>query len=57
MRRFVWVAVGMAKATFDVNAEDALVMLRGYAYARNALLDDVAVALVDGRLGPAQIRS
>lgn len=56
-RRFVWMAVGLAMATFDVNADDALSLLRAYAYGHNHVLDDVAAALVDGRLKPNQLRN
>jgi hypothetical protein len=55
-RRFVWLAVGMTMANFDVNADDALALLRAYAYGHNQLLDDVAVALVEGRLRLNEVR-
>jgi hypothetical protein len=56
-RRFVWLAVGLVMATLDVSADDALSLLRAYAYGHNQLLDDVASALVDGRLRLNEIRT
>ncbi len=55
-RRYVWIAVGTAMVAFDISAPDALAVLRAYAYARGAVLDDVALALVEGRLDPAELR-
>ena len=56
-RRFVWLAVGMTMATFDVTAADALALLRAYSYGHSELLDDIALALIEGRLEPGQIRA
>jgi hypothetical protein len=50
LRRFVWLAVGMTMARFDVNADDAVAMLRAFSYGRGEVLDAVAVDLVEGRL-------
>lgn len=47
----------MAMANFDLNADDALALLRAYAYGRSRVLDDVALALVEGRVELSQIRS
>jgi hypothetical protein len=56
-RHFVWLAVGMAMATFDVGSEDALALLRAYSYGHGQLLDDVAGALIEGRLPLDQINN
>jgi hypothetical protein len=49
-RTFVWVAMGMVMVRMNIPADDALALLRSYAYGRDALLDDVAAAVVDGSL-------
>jgi hypothetical protein len=49
-RRFVWFAIGMTMARFDVSGTDALALLRAYAYGHDELLDEVALDLVEGRL-------
>jgi GAF domain-containing protein len=50
VRAHVWIATGITMARFQVDASDAVALLRSYAYGRGSVLDDVAVALVEGRL-------
>jgi hypothetical protein len=49
-RTNVWVAMGILMTRLDVNAPDALAVLRSYAYGRDALLDDIAAAVINGDL-------
>ncbi len=56
-RTNVWVAMGMLMTRLDVPASDALAVLRGYSYSHDAVLDDVADALVKGRLDVEQIQA
>jgi hypothetical protein len=49
-RTNVWVAMGMVMTKFELTAVDAIALLRSYAYGHDQHLDDVAVALVEGRL-------
>jgi hypothetical protein len=51
----VWIAIGMLMVPLDRSAPDILALLRSYAYARGATLDDIAAALASGALDPAQI--
>lgn len=46
----VWVAVGMVMELRSGPGDDALSLLRGYAYSRDRSLDDVAEDIVLGRL-------
>ena len=49
----VWAAVGMVMSTGAATEEDALSLLRAYAFGRELTLDDVAQQLVTHRLEPA----
>jgi hypothetical protein len=49
-RALVWQAVGMANVGLELNAPDALTLLRAYAYGHGTDLDAVAAAVVDRRL-------
>ena len=49
-RTNVWVAMGMLMSRVELTAADALATLRAHAYGRGEMLDDVADALVGGRL-------
>lgn len=49
-RRIVHQATGMVVAQLDVDAATALARLRGWAWARDRHIDDVAADVVDGRL-------
>lgn len=51
----VWIATGMAMSEFGAEASDALALLRSYAFGHDELLDDVAGALVEGRLSIDQL--
>jgi hypothetical protein len=46
----VWVAMGMVMAALDTPAANALARLRGYAYAQDSTLDDLAHRLLQGTL-------
>lgn len=54
-RRQVWVAVGMLCEAAQVGEDDAMAMLRAYAFAHDLLLDEVAAELMAGRLVPDRI--
>jgi hypothetical protein len=54
-RAAVWQAVLRTCAALDVDAAEALALLRGYAYARNRSVDSVAADLLSGRLLPADL--
>ncbi|WP_154676145.1 GAF and ANTAR domain-containing protein [Amycolatopsis benzoatilytica] len=56
-RAVVHQATGMVIAEFTVPAAQALARLRGYAYARGRLLEDVAGDLVARRLHPREIET
>jgi hypothetical protein len=55
-RTLVWVAMGMAMAKYDLNATDAIALLRAYAFGHDRLLDDVAGAIIDGQLNLAEMQ-
>jgi hypothetical protein len=55
-RTYVWVAMGMVMAQFELSAGDALALLRSFAYGHDRLLDDVAIGLVKGTLDIAQLQ-
>ncbi|MEO6500468.1 MAG: GAF and ANTAR domain-containing protein [Jatrophihabitantaceae bacterium] len=55
-RTNVWIAMGMLMTRLNIDAPDALAVLRGYCYSHDAVLDDVADALITGRLDVAQIQ-
>jgi len=52
----LWMAVGMLMLALEASAQDALAVLRGYAYAAGRTADDVAIDLVEQRLHPDQLR-
>lgn len=54
-RMRVWRAVGMLVADLDLGQDDALALLRGYAYAHHQTLDEVAQLLADGSIEPAAV--
>ena len=49
-RRQVWISVGMLGEAGRLTDVDAIAILRGYAFARDLMLDDVADQLASGRL-------
>jgi hypothetical protein len=56
-RTNVWVAMGIVMTRLDVTAPDALAVLRAYAYARDALLDDVAAGVIRGDIDVAGLHT
>ena len=54
-RAAVWTAVGQTGAALDVDAAEALALLRGYAYAAGRSVDSVAADLVSGRLSTGDV--
>jgi len=48
LRRGVWIAVGMANATWDVDNDGALAVLRAASVRRGQTLDELAGAVVSG---------
>lgn len=56
-RTNVWVAMGMLMTRLNTTAPDALAVLRGYAFSHDAVLDDIADALVKGRLDVEQVQA
>ena len=55
-RAAVWHAVGRIGAALDVDAPEALALLRGHAYGTGRSVDAVAADLVSGGLSPADVR-
>ena len=55
-RSRLWMAVGMLMIALGAPAQDALAVLRGYAYAAGRTADDVAIDLLDHHLQPEQLR-
>ena len=51
-RAAVWTAVGRTGAALDVDAAEALALLRAHANANERSVDSVAADLLDGRLRP-----
>lgn len=51
-----WQAIGRINAALDLDAEDALSLLRANAYATGRDLDDVAADVVSGYLSTASLR-
>jgi len=49
-RAQVWQALGMINAGLELRTPDAMSLLRAYAYGHDAVVDDVAEALVQRRL-------
>jgi hypothetical protein len=54
-RAGVWQAMGMTSLALGIDAEEALAVLRGQAYAKNRTVDDLAADVVDGRLDPREV--
>ena len=52
-RMEVWAAVGMVMNTTGLGQEDALSLLRGYAFGHQTTLDEAAQQLLDHQLDPA----
>jgi disulfide bond formation protein DsbB len=52
-----WVAMGMLMTRMSLSAQNALALLRAYAYAHGTVLDEVAQKLVNGSLPVEQITS
>ncbi|WP_157719809.1 hypothetical protein [Microlunatus sagamiharensis] len=48
--RQVWISVGMLGEAGGLSDVDAIAILRGYAFSRDLMLDDVADQLASGRL-------
>jgi hypothetical protein len=51
----VWTAIGLIGTTQTLDPPDALSVLRGFAYARDEPLDQVAEDLVSGRITPERL--
>lgn len=49
-RSRVWTAIGMVNVELEIDAADALSVLRAHAYAQGRTVDDLAADLVDGTL-------
>jgi hypothetical protein len=54
-RTNVWVAMGILMTQLGDTADTALALLRGYCFSHDIVLDDLADALVTGRLDVAEI--
>ncbi|WP_299957294.1 GAF domain-containing protein [uncultured Modestobacter sp.] len=54
-RAAVWQAVGLTSAALDLDAAEALAVLRAHAYGAGRTVDSVAADLVSGRLVPADV--
>lgn len=54
-RMNVWVAVGMAIERLEMNNDDVLALLRGYAYSHDLTLDQAARLLTDHRMRPDEL--
>ncbi|MBB2903186.1 hypothetical protein FHR75_004028 [Kineococcus radiotolerans] len=48
-RHNVWMATGICSAALNLNAHDALALLRAYAFVHDQLVDDVADDIITGR--------
>jgi len=51
----VWVAIGMSMARLPLGNDDALALLRGYAYSHSLTLDRVARLMTDRDLQPEEL--
>lgn len=56
-RQRVWVAIGILNVELEVNAADALALLRAFGFARGRVLDDIAEDLITGVLPAADLRT
>jgi hypothetical protein len=54
-RRQVHQATGMLVGAFDIPADQAIALLRGYAFSTGRRIDEVARALTTGQLRPADL--
>jgi AmiR/NasT family two-component response regulator len=54
-RMTVWMAVGILIGHAGLSSADALATLRGYAFARNAALEDIAEDMTTRRLKPEAV--
>jgi len=54
-RARVWMATGMVSLALQLEASDALAVLRSYAYASDRAVDHVAEDLISSRLAAAQL--
>jgi len=54
-RMNVWIAVGMLLALGQPSNEDALALLRGYAFSHDITLDEVAHQLIEQRRAPQDL--
>jgi hypothetical protein len=54
-RALVWQAVGMVNVGLELTSPDSLALLRAYAYAHDAVLDDVAEDVVRRRVPVADL--
>jgi hypothetical protein len=52
----VWAAVGMVMSTGIASEEDALSLLRAYAFSHEVTLDELAQLLISHRLKAATLR-
>jgi hypothetical protein len=57
LRARVWQATGMVNVAFGLDTEDALTLLRAYAFAEDRVVDEVADDLVTGRLSLDALRT
>ena len=55
-RAAVWEAMGKLSVDLEASAPDALTLLRAYAYGAGITVDDVAEALLSGRLRPIDLQ-
>jgi hypothetical protein len=51
----VWVAIGMLVEHARLESDDALAVLRGYAFSHGSTLDDVSLRLTSRELDPADV--
>jgi hypothetical protein len=54
-RMNVWVAIGMLMARLPLSNDDALALLRGYAYSHDLTLDQVAGQVTDRGVRPEEL--
>lgn len=56
-RQDVWIAIGMTMTALGVQAKDAFALLRGWAYTREQIVEDVAAAITAGTLSVQDLNS
>lgn len=54
-RQNVWIAIGMLLEATDLGDNDALAVLRAYAYAHDLTIDDAATLMTSGRLATHEL--